>query len=114
MPFAPKQFRPAGLPTPEQAQRQQDARRGSARQRGYGAAWEKLRKWHLRGEPLCRRCKAAGRLEAAALVDHIRPVQSADDPAFYDVGNLQSLCIACHAAKTSEDKAAGLARRPGR
>ena len=39
----------------------------------------------------CAKCGHAGRLEC----DHIR---RAGDP--WDMANLQSLCIACHAAKT--------------
>lgn len=48
---------------------------------------------------------------AAELVDHVVPVQSADDPLFFDVGNWQSLCRACHDEKTGEDRRAGLTRK---
>lgn len=110
MPDAPRQFRPSWAKTPKQSAREYDDRRGSARQRGYGSRWEKLRRWHLERNPLCKRCQERGHVEAAVLVDHIVPVQSADDPLFYEVENLQSLCTACHAIKTAADKAAGLTR----
>lgn len=43
----------------------------------------------------CVQCGAAGDLE----VDHIRPVRTHPDLA-YDLGNLQTLCVACHSRKT--------------
>ena len=73
-----------------------DERRGSSRERGYDARWERLRSMHLAGEPLCRMC---GR--PAVLVDHITPIR--DGGAILDDDNLQSLCRACHDAKTAED-----------
>lgn len=88
-----------------------DERRGSARQRGYTKRWEKARENYLARNPLCKRCLDAGRVTAAELVDHIEPVQSADDPGFYDEENWQSLCGGCHAVKTGEDKRAGKVRR---
>lgn len=78
-----------------------DERRGSARQRGYDARWEKVRRMHLAGEPLCRLCSQAGRITPAVLVDHIVPIR--DGGARLDDDNLQSLCRRCHDAKTVED-----------
>jgi 5-methylcytosine-specific restriction endonuclease McrA len=43
----------------------------------------------------CVQCGARDRLE----VDHIEPVRRAPERAF-DLTNLQSLCVACHARKT--------------
>lgn len=43
----------------------------------------------------CVSCGSAGRLE----VDHIQPIRTHPDLAF-DLGNLQSLCVACHSRKT--------------
>ena len=46
----------------------------------------------------CRQCGKAGRLE----VDHILPVHLGG--AFWDVGNLQTLCRSpCHFAKTARE-----------
>lgn len=82
-----------------------DQRRGSARERGYDARWEKVRRLHLMAEPLCRMCGQAGRVMLASMVDHIVPI--ADGGAVLDDDNLQSLCRRCHDAKTPSD----LARR---
>lgn len=73
-----------------------DERRGSARERGYDYRWERLRRMHLAGEPLCRMC---GR--PADLVDHIVPIR--DGGERLDERNLQSLCRSCHDTKTAED-----------
>ncbi len=81
-----------------------DERRGSSRQRGYDARWERLRAMHLASEPLCRMCKQAGRTTPAVLVDHITPIN--DGGAILDDRNLQSLCRSCHDDKTREDVAA--------
>lgn len=69
--------------------------------RGYGAAWDKLRKAILaRDLHLCQPCKANGRMTAATQVDHIKAKVKGgtDDPA-----NLQAICHACHTDKTTAD-----------
>lgn len=73
-----------------------DERRGSSRQRGYDARWDRLRTAHLAGEPLCRMCGLP-----AVLVDHIIPIR--DGGERLDENNLQSLCRRCHDVKTAED-----------
>ena len=62
-------------------------------ERGYGYAWQQLRKRILRDEPLCRRCKEQGRTTAAQQVHHRdhNTLNTALD-------NLEPLCKACHAA----------------
>lgn len=79
-------------------------RRGSAHSRGYGAAWRRLRKAHLAREPLCRMCKAQGKITAANVVDHIK--QHHGNPALlFDAANLQSLCKQHHdSAKQSQER----------
>jgi len=74
-------------------QRQYDQQRGSAAKRGYGPSWRKIRASHLSIEPTCRRCGKPGKH-----VDHITPKRrgGTNDP-----GNLQTLCAACHGAKTA-------------
>lgn len=37
-------------------------------------------------------------------VDHIIPVDGPDDPRFWDPENHQSLCHACHSAKTMAEQ----------
>lgn len=61
------------------------------------ANWQRLRLWQLKREPLCRFCKRNGILTEANTVDHITPHRGNMD-LFYDKGNLQSLCAACHSS----------------
>jgi 5-methylcytosine-specific restriction protein A len=61
--------------------------------------WLTLRAQVLQAEPLCRECSKRGRVEAAAMVDHIEPVTAGG--AFYDWENLQPLCNSCHAKKSA-------------
>ena len=68
----------------------------SRQSRGYGAAWDKLRKRILeRDGYLCRcpECTATGRPTPAQAVDHIVPKAKggSDDPA-----NLRAVSNACH------------------
>ena len=41
-------------------QRQSDAKRGSAHERGYNVRWQKARVTYLSRNPLCTRCQALG------------------------------------------------------
>jgi hypothetical protein len=50
-------------------------------------------------EPLCRMCKAAGRLTPAVCIDHKIPL--ADGGSMHDTENLQPLCASCHRKKTA-------------
>lgn len=68
-------------------------------ERGYGAAWRKLRgRILMRDKHLCQPCKRAGKLTQANEVDHIQPKAKGgtDEPE-----NLQAICTACHKKKTS-------------
>lgn len=67
------------------------------------AAWKRLRAAHLQSEPLCRKCRQAGRLTEASIVDHVVPFTSTQDPLALDANNLQSLCTSCHSSKTRAD-----------
>jgi 5-methylcytosine-specific restriction protein A len=80
-----------------------DERRGSAASRGYDWRWQRLRLGVLSEEPLCRSCRAAGRVTAATEVDHIEPLERAPERRL-ERSNLQPLCHACHVAKTAEDR----------
>jgi len=83
-----------------------DSRRGSRHERGYGAAWDKLRRQILeRDNYLCQPSLRAGRVVQATQVDHIvnkaewlrvhGTLAGVDDPA-----NLQAICEAEHRKKT--------------
>lgn len=75
--------------------------RESRHKRGYGTAWDKVREQVLkRDKLLCQECLRSGRYRQADHVDHITPKArgGADELA-----NLQSLCSACHRAKTDSE-----------
>lgn len=58
--------------------------------------WKALRFMARRRDGFaCVQCGAKGRLE----VDHVKPIRTHPELAL-DLGNLQCLCIACHARKT--------------
>jgi len=78
--------------------------------------WRRLREAALdRDDGLCRRCRAAGLTAPASVVHHVRPVGEGGEP--WDLGNLESLCRACHesehgrapSAAAEADRAAWLA-----
>lgn len=83
--------------------------RESRHTRGYGAAWDRLRKRILiRDKHLCQSCLANGRVTPAQAVDHIRAKAhgGTDDP-----DNLRAICDPCHKAKTAEDQGKTLRQR---
>jgi 5-methylcytosine-specific restriction enzyme A len=81
-------------------QREYDARRAKGEEHKFyvSTLWRKVRALHLSREPLCRECRAAGRISKASVVDHIQPIRSGGKP--YDSSNLQSLCASCHSIKS--------------
>lgn len=82
-----------------------DRLRGSRQQRGYGAAWDKLRVRILRRDSgLCRPCLAVGRVTVATAVDHVVPRSRGGSD---DESNLQSICNDCHRIKTQAEANAG-------
>lgn len=68
-----------------------------------GRPWARRRAAWLREHPLCAHCLQAGRVRAAAEVDHVVPLQHGGQD---DDSNLQSLCRECHAAKTATEATA--------
>ena len=76
-----------------EAGRQAYKDKGSRRERGYPANWEKLRKLILARDPLCM----AGHDALSTQVDHILPLERGG--MNHDT-NLQGLCKPCHSAKT--------------
>jgi 5-methylcytosine-specific restriction protein A len=76
--------------------------RTSSHARGYGFAWTLLRKQVMtRDKGLCQVCWADHRIGLATEVDHIvAKAKGGSD----DLANLQSICHACHVAKTAGDR----------
>ncbi|MDG6880958.1 HNH endonuclease [Phocoenobacter uteri] len=71
-------------------------------QRGYGAKWRRIRAIVLdRDKHLCQLCLKQGIYTSATTVDHIIPkAHNGTD----NLSNLQSLCNACHKAKTARER----------
>lgn len=76
-----------------------DQYRGTAAQRGYDSKWRKARRAFLLKHPLCVNCLRKDFVIEAIIVDHITP-HKGDNALFWDCKNWQSLCKACHDAKT--------------
>jgi 5-methylcytosine-specific restriction protein A len=104
------------------AHRRQRARRGRAgipaAVRGYDARWNRIRRWVLAEEPICRcgpECCPTGCGRPSEVVDHISPREverlAGRDPERRE--NLQALAASCHGRKTvRHDGGFGRARRP--
>jgi 5-methylcytosine-specific restriction protein A len=77
-----------------------DNERGTSTQRGYSYRWQKYRRHFLSKYPLCKHCETEGRVTPATDVDHIKAVSGPNDSLFWAPDNHESLCHACHSAKT--------------
>ena len=76
------------------------ADKGSRHERGYGAAWQKLRDQTLRRDNhLCQPCKRNGRLTPAREVHHIKAKAHGGTD---EMSNLISICQECHQDATRE------------
>ena len=74
--------------------------------------WRLRSRDQLRAEPLCRHCLERGQATAATHTDHIEPHNGNLDA--FRRGELQSLCVACHNAKTKAEETARRTGRPAR
>ena len=83
-----------------------DARRGSSAARGYDGRWQKLRVLILAEEPVCRYCKASGRVTASSTVDHMTPKARGGGD---ERGNLCGCCDRCNYSKGDKTAAEFLA-----
>lgn len=88
----------------------------SRQERGYGAAWDKVRKVVLaRDCGLCQVCAKAARVTPAKAVDHIVSKAKGEklqwsQARIDDPSNLQSICDPCHAAKSLKEEGKSEAR----
>lgn len=110
MPIGPKR-RTLRERNPQRVTHRSAERRPTSSQRGYDYRWQQYASGFLVRHPLCVDCDKQGRTKAAACVDHITPVTSADDPLFWEPSNHQGLCIECHSVKTNTvDRGKGRSR----
>jgi 5-methylcytosine-specific restriction protein A len=65
-----------------------------------GRALQRMRSRVLRANPLCVHCAAAGKVAEAVEMDHIVALTNGGTN---DEGNMQGLCLSCHADKTARD-----------
>lgn len=89
-------------------QRQYEALRPSAKQRGYTPRWSRLSRRFRERWPLCGMrsdgsmdkvnswCAAEGRTVVAECVQHVVPHKGENDPLMYDESNLMSSCNRCN------------------
>lgn len=81
----------------------------SRHQRGYGTAWDKLRRQILaRDKHLCQTCLSVGKLTQASQVDHVTPKSRGGTDA---PNNLAAICKTCHETKTAKEAAEAQGRR---
>jgi 5-methylcytosine-specific restriction enzyme A len=85
--------------------REEDLDRLSPSERGYDSRWNRVRAFYLAHNPLCVECLSEGRVEAATVVDHIRP-HKGDKMLFWCEDNWQSLCKMHHDRKTAKEDGA--------
>lgn len=82
----------------------------SRHKRGYGSAWEKVRKEALkRDKGLCQVCLKDERVTPAEAVDHIQPKAKGGTD---DLANLAAICRPCHIDKTMREN--GRRQKPQR
>lgn len=81
-----------------------DARRDKAVRSLYTYRWSQASKAFLVKHPLCEcsDCKAAGRIVASEVVDHIKP-HCGDFNLFWDRSNWQAMSKPCHDRKTATE-----------
>jgi len=89
---------PAHQAQPEQAEtrRRFDAWRGSARQRGYDARWERFRAYFIARHPACHDCE-----RLATEVHHIQRLAARPDLKLVE-SNCMALCKRCHSTRTAK------------
>lgn len=61
--------------------------------------WQKLRRMKLAINPLCERCLEKGLMNSTYIIHHkeyITELNYLDDNVFFNIDNLESLCLDCH------------------
>jgi 5-methylcytosine-specific restriction endonuclease McrA len=95
MPSRPQVFRAHGQRSIQQHKVEAEANRGSARERGYGARWDRASAGFKLAHPLCLGCEAIGRVVPATVTDHVEP-HKGDMTKFWNAKRWQSCCAWHH------------------
>lgn len=72
----------------------------------YTSVWQRRRKNQLVQQPLCEKCRKAGRVTAARVVHHIEPHKGSWE--LFCNSPLESLCEVCHNQHTASVERSGL------
>lgn len=98
----PPRFKPFSAPVAVAAQKiaKSGKYRGSPRERGYDARWDRLSVAFRKRNPFCLWCAQAGRDTLTDLVDHMIPVVDRPDLK-HEWDNLMPACVTCHGRKAS-------------
>jgi 5-methylcytosine-specific restriction endonuclease McrA len=91
----PPVFRARGGQTKREREKEHDAVRGSASQRGYDHRWSKASASHLRDNPLCAYCQLDDRITGATLTDHLYPHKQFEG-VFWKREWWVASCAPCH------------------
>jgi len=82
-------------PWEKKAIKEYDRQRGNSGDRGYDAAWQRVRDFKANQDPLCEICDKQGRVRPLDVVHHIKPIETHPQLRL-DIDNLQSLCNEHH------------------
>jgi 5-methylcytosine-specific restriction enzyme A len=91
MPGRPPIFQPRRPRQRFEVNAEADARRGSARDRGYSHEFDRASVAFKFAHPLCLGCEAVGRVQATEVTDHIVP-HKGDMVIFWDQSRWQPAC----------------------
>ncbi|MBK8225393.1 MAG: HNH endonuclease [Candidatus Obscuribacter sp.] len=98
MPTVPHSTRPTWLP-----ERKKGGWSKSDNARFYNSkTWRNAATVHKMQNPVCKLCEEKGITTPAEITDHITPISKGGSKMDFD--NLQSLCRACHLAKTNKER----------
>lgn len=103
MPTRPPIYRPPGHRTERQRKADIDKGRGTAAERGYDAAWRKLRAEFIAANPLCVDCLDQGRVTPTEEVDHVVSIRQRPDLRLV-WSNLRALCRTHHSGRTAREQ----------
>jgi 5-methylcytosine-specific restriction enzyme A len=81
-----------------------DSKKTSEQKKFYSSSlWTSVSRRHRVNEPLCRRCRRAGKIVAGALVHHNPPLDELIKKGLspFDENYLETLCLPCHQKELS-------------